>query len=248
MPRFRATLAYDGTAYQGFQRQRDGVPTVQNTVEQAIQRITSQAVSVIAAGRTDSGVHAVGQVIAFDADWTRPVADLLRGINAVLPSDVALQDLQEQAGFHPRYDALSRQYIYTIIQSPQRQPLWVRRAWIIREPLNMDVMNAAAALFVGRHDFAALGHPPQGENTVRDLFVSEWAYTPHSFGSEYVYTVRATAFLHHMVRRMVGLMADVGRGWMALEACARIFADADISQVKTIAPPQGLVLASVQYP
>jgi tRNA pseudouridine38-40 synthase len=247
MPRFRATLAYDGTAYQGFQRQLADVPTVQGTVEQAIQKITSQAVGVTAAGRTDSGVHASGQVIAFDVEWTRPINALLQGINAVLPPDIALQDLQQQAGFHPRYDALSRQYVYTIVQSPQRQPLWARWAWYIRQPLNVEVMNVVAASFIGQHDFAAFGHPPQGTNTVRNVFISEWKSVLHPFGVQYVYKVRATAFLHHMVRRMVGLMADVGRGWLTVDASATIVANRDIAQVKTIAPPQGLVLDSVQY-
>ena len=117
-------MAYDGSAYQGFQRQAGETPTIQGAVEAAIFKITQQPVDVIGAGRTDSGVHASGQVIAFDVEWTHDDAQLLNALNAVLPPDIALQSIARAPGFHPRFDAHSRVYVYTIIHAQQRQPFW----------------------------------------------------------------------------------------------------------------------------
>jgi len=245
--RYRARLAYDGTAYRGFQRQRAGVPTVQASVEAAITAITGQQVSIVAAGRTDTGVHATGQVIAFDVDWQHTDTDLLRAINVTLPDDIALQEIVQQAGFHPRFDARSRTYVYSVYHCERRQPLLATRTWQIHRTLDLAAMQTAAHVLVGQHDFAAFGKPPQGENTVRDLFRSEWVQQPHMDGQLFTYTVEATAFLQHMVRRIVGTLVDVGRGWLKISEFERVFRDADLAQAKTLAPPQGLVFANVRY-
>ncbi|TVR21161.1 MAG: tRNA pseudouridine(38-40) synthase TruA [Anaerolineaceae bacterium] len=248
MPRWCAILAYDGTAYQGFQRQASGTPTVQAELEAAIRRITAQDVTVIAAGRTDTGVHATGQVIAFDVDWPHPPAALLRALNAALPPDVALQGIVRRDGFHPRYDAREREYVYTVIHAPQRQPLTRNQAWYVPQPLALDAMNRAAAVLVGRHDFATFGQSPHGDNTVREVFRSAWAQVAGESGvTTFRYTISATAFLHHMVRRIVGLLVNVGRGWLTVADFAAIFAGADRSRVGIIAPPCGLVLRYVGY-
>lgn len=246
MPRFKATLAYDGTAYLGFQRQND-VPTIQGALEQAIARITGQKVTVVAAGRTDTGVHAVGQVIAFDADWSHSEADLLRAINAVLPDDIALQDLSQQPGFHPRYNVISRRYEYTVLHAQQRQPLWRGRVWWIPRSLDLDAMQTAAALLIGEHDFATFGTPPKGTNTVRRLFVSEWTAQSAADGLFLTYAVEGTAFLHHMVRRIVGMLVEVGQHYTSIEDFEAAFRAADLTQAGTVAPPQGLVLQAVRY-
>src|ERR1043165_2626290 len=128
--RYRATLAYDGTAYQGFQRQSGDTPTVQGTVERAIaQARGGQQVNISGAGRTDTGVHAIGQVIAFDLDWSHDDQALLRAINFHLPEDIALQDIRQQPDFHPRHDAISRLYRYRILVAAHRQPLLRTRVW-----------------------------------------------------------------------------------------------------------------------
>src|SRR5262245_31730658 len=127
--RYRATVAYDGTAYLGFQRQAGDAPTIQGTLERAIQAVTQQTATVVGAGRTDTGVHALGQVIAFDVEWGHSDDDLLRAINANLPNDIAFQDIARQPDFHPRFDARSRVYVYQLIQSLHRQPLLRYRAW-----------------------------------------------------------------------------------------------------------------------
>jgi tRNA pseudouridine38-40 synthase len=248
--RYRVTLAYDGSAYQGFQRQREGVPTVQAAVEQAIRRVTRSDVTIIAAGRTDTGVHATGQVIAFDVEWRHPDSDLLRALNAVLPYDIALVDLvTSTAEFHPRFDAQARRYRYSVLQVTQRRPLSRLYTWQIAAKLDASAMQAVAELLVGRHDFATFGNPPhEGSSTVRDVFVSLWDSSRDGDDTRLTYTVEATAFLHHMVRRMVGMMVDVGRGHLTVDEFKRIFAAADLSQATTMAPPQGLCLEKVRYP
>lgn len=248
MTRYRATLAYDGTAYQGFQRQAQGIPTIQGAVEDAVFRVTQQTATVIGAGRTDTGVHATGQIIAFDVEWTHEDRDLLRALNALLPDDIALQDIRQQEGFHPRFDASSRLYRYMVVEANQRQPLLVRTSWQVRPVIHLEAMQTAAQMLIGKHDFAAFGTPPQGENTVRDVFRSAWDAQQHSFGRRLVYEIEATAFLQHMVRRIVGMLVEVGRGRLDVSEFEHIFHRADLSLTKAVAPPQGLFLERVFYP
>ncbi len=243
MPRFRAELAYDGTAYQGFQRQADGISTVQGVVEAAIQALSGEMITVIGAGRTDSGVHANGQVIAFDLAWNHADDALLRALNVHLPDDIAVQHIRQHPGFHPRFDAVARLYRYTVLRTPVRQPLWRDRSWQIHRDLDVGRIQTAAALLIGTHDFASFGNPPQGTNTVRTVTVSRW----DKQGNLLVYTVEANAFLHHMVRRMVGLQIDVGLNRITVEDFTACFRSADLSRVRTIAPPQGLILEKVRY-
>jgi tRNA pseudouridine38-40 synthase len=243
--RYRAILAYDGTAYQGFQRQAEGIPTIQAAVEHALERVTQQAVTIAGAGRTDTGVHAAGQVIAFTVAWSHQTETLLRALNAVLPDDIALQTLTEEPdeAFHPRFSATSRLYRYSVLQTAQRQPLMRHRAWYVRHKLDFDALQAAAALLVGEHDFATFGQPPYGENTVRRVFLSRWRQSPDIL----VYEIEATAFLQHMVRRIVAMLVEVGRGHLTLEQFEMNFRSATLSLARTMAPPQGLILEAVRY-
>lgn len=247
MPRYRATLAYDGANYQGFQRQASGIPTIQGAVEDALLRATGQRATVIGAGRTDTGVHARGQVIAFEVEWQHEDEVLLRALNALLPDDIALQNIAQHAGFHPRFDARSRLYSYTIIHARQRQPLWGQHSWHVWSAVDDAVLQWTASLLIGKHDFAAFGHAPTGENTVREILRSEWQIYPESFGRRLVYWVEGTAFLHHMVRRMVGFQIDAARGQTTRETFAARFRAAKLTKNGTIAPPQGLVLECVYY-
>ncbi len=246
--RYRATLAYDGTAYEGFQRQAEGRRTVQGTVESAISAVTGQAVTVLGAGRTDSGVHAAGQVIALEADWRHGAAALLNAINATLPDDAALQDLSPAPpGFHPRYSAQARLYRYEVIQASQRQPLLRQRAWQVRRELDGAAMQQAAERLLGEHDFGAFGQPPQGENTVRRVYRSEWTQQPAPFGTAWTYRIEANAFLQHMVRRITGTLVAVGQGRLTVSRFEQVFRGADLAAVKWVAPPQGLTLEAVKY-
>lgn len=248
--RYRAVVAYDGGAYQGFQRQADGIPTIQASIESALVRIAGHMIGIVGAGRTDTGVHATGQVIAFDLDWRHDTDALLRAFNANLPDDIALQSVDvAESGFHPRFDARSRRYAYTVIQAEQRQPLLRGYSWYVPEyhRLNVQVMNEVAVSLNGTHDCATFGNPPQGDNTVRTVLHSEWSTLDEGFGRRLVYHVEANAFLHHMVRRMVGMLVDVGRGAMTTTEFHERFEAADLSQAGTMAPPQGLTLVGVRY-
>ncbi|GAB4575877.1 MAG: tRNA pseudouridine(38-40) synthase TruA [Anaerolineae bacterium] len=249
MQRFRATLAYDGTVYAGFQRQAGGTPTIQGAVEQALKRVTGQPVTVLGAGRTDAGVHATGQVIAFDVAWRHEPEALLRALNANLPTDIALQTLAVAApGFHPRYSARSRTYEYHFYVGRVRQPLWDRYAWQIPYSLDRAAMACAAALLVGEHDFATFGQPPgqhRPASTVRTVLRSEFAWGQP--GERCRYTITANAFLQRMVRSIMGTLVEVGRGAMDCEMFAAVLAAADRSQAGPSAPPHGLTLVSVEY-
>ncbi len=249
--RFRALVAYEGTGFCGFQRQGGQTPTVQGALERALLAATGQAVSVLGAGRTDSGVHASGQVIAFDAAWRHSPEALLRAVNANLPPSVALLHLQPcPAAFHPRYDARSRTYVYTLYVCPVRQPLLERYAWGLRgEALDMAAMAQAAALLLGTHDFATFGRPPQGTNTVRTVFRSELqtVQTLKSQGVLARYTIEANAFLYRMVRRIVGALARVGRRQLSVADFAEGLAAADNRWPNQTAPARGLCLSEVRY-
>ncbi|GAB4411411.1 MAG: tRNA pseudouridine(38-40) synthase TruA [Anaerolineae bacterium] len=250
--RYRAVVAYDGTRFQGFQRQAGETPTVQAALEAAIERVTGQRVTLKAAGRTDTGVHATGQVIAFDVMWRHTPADLWRALNANLPPDVALSSLEEAPpGFHPRYDARSRVYEYTLYVAPARHPLLDRYAWHVpvSQALNNEIMQRAADLLVGTHDFAAFGQPPQGENTVRQVFCSQVQMLPPPPPVTQLlrYRIEANGFLYHMVRRIVGALVRVGSGALSLDEMARVLQSAPGNWPNQAAPARGLCLIAVTY-
>ena len=251
MRRYAAILAYDGTDYQGFQRQPEPTPTIQAAVEKAISRVTAQPTRIVAAGRTDTGVHASGQVIAFDVEWKHGNDELLRAINSQLPADIALRELWRQERFHPRFDALWRQYAYRIATPATRHPLLTRHVWqLIGESLDLERMNAAAAICLGEHDFAAFGRSPQegSANTMRQIYLSRWETESGEFGKTLRYRIRGTAFLYHMVRRLVGVMAQVGQGLISPGEFEAILRSRDIARAKLLAPAKGLILEAVGYP
>ncbi len=170
--RVRAIIAYDGTDYSGFQRQANA-PSVQAALEAALAQVAQERIPILAAGRTDAGVHAAGQVIAFDTAWRHGLGDLHRALNAVLPVDIAVQEIEEAApDFHPRYDARSRCYRYTLYNAPARWPLARRYSLYVAAPLDVVAMEETAKLLVGEHDFATFGQPPQGEITVRRVLAA----------------------------------------------------------------------------
>jgi tRNA pseudouridine38-40 synthase len=246
--RYRATLAYDGSIYVGFQRQAGGLRTIQGEVESAIAQVTGQQVTVVGAGRTDTGVHAEGQVIAFDVEWRRDDKTLMRALNATLPEDIALQDIRQHEGFHPRFDAVARIYRYTLVSAAQRQPLLRKGAWRLTGALDDRAIRDACECLLGRHDFGAFGHAPQGDNTVREVYRSEWVTQAMPHGKHHVYHIEANAFLQHMVRRIVGMLVEVGRGRMSVAIFQDALANGVMVNGVTLAPPQGLVLESVRYP
>ncbi len=241
--RVRATVAYDGTEYRGFQRQLSE-PTVQEALETALERITQTPIRVLAAGRTDAGVHAKGQVIAFDTSWQRGLSVLQRAMNAVLPPDVAVRGLQQVASdFHPRFDAQSRRYRYTVYNAPVRSPLARRSSLHVRRRLDVAAMEQAASALVGTHDFATFGRPPQGDNTVRCVLEVAWRHDPPWLFFE----IEANAFLFRMVRSIVGTLLAVGRGKLSPDEFDQVLASQDRSLAGKTAPARGLCLIQVAY-
>ncbi len=246
--RYGALLAYDGTAYQGFQRQPAPRPTIQAAVEAALKKLSGRDVTIVAAGRTDAGVHAAGQVIAFDVAWRHSEPELLRAVNSQLPADIALQSCWPAPGFHPRYAALWRQYAYRVTTPRARNPLSARYEWqLLGVQLDKVAMQAAAEHCLGEQDFAAFGTPPQAgsSNTIRQVFESRWWGAE---GETCTYRIRGTAFLYHMVRRLVGMMVLVGKGRLSVDEFVEILHSRDLQRAKQLAPPQGLILEAVAYP
>jgi tRNA pseudouridine38-40 synthase len=239
----RAMVAYDGTDFHGFQVQV-GVRTVQGTLEHALTAITQGFARVIGAGRTDSGVHALGQVVAFGTRWSRPVSDLHRAWNAVLPDDVAVLSLTEAAeGFHPRFDAKSRTYRYTIWNHPIRNPLLRRTTLWVPQPLDLESMIDASSQLLGEHDFATFGSAPQGNNTVRQVIRATWTRE----GDRLCLAIEANAFLYRMVRSIVGTLLQVGMGRLSESRFVALLAAPDRSQAGPTVPANGLCLMAVHY-
>ena len=243
--RIRATVAYDGTAYHGFQRQSaEREPTIQGELERALSRITARSTTVLGAGRTDAGVHASGQVIAFDAEWRHPLPDLQRALNAVLPGDVVLLDIAQAAGgFHPRYEARSREYRYTIYNAAWRDPLRRLVALHVADPLDVPAMREAARHLIGERDFAAFGQATAGESTVRIVHRAEIG------GERPCITVEleANGFLYRMVRSIAGTLIEVGRAKISVGRFVEILNSRERGQAETTAPPNGLCLTRVNY-
>lgn len=247
--RYRAILAYDGTAYQGFQR-LSHEPTIQAEVERALAQVTGQQVRIIGAARTDTGVHAAGNVIAFDVNWRHEDWKLIKALNATLPTDIAVQGIERaEPGFHPRFDAKSREYEYTVYEAEHRHPLYAHSAWQVRGSLNVPHMNEAAAALIGEHDFATFGAPTQGNVTIRTVYHSAWQAERLNPTARWLhYQVEANGFLHHMVRVVVGAMIDVGLGrWSVVEFTDALRA-AERSRARQMAPANGLTLTRVNYP
>ena len=244
MARYQITLAYDGTHFLGFQRSPKA-RTVQGEVEAALRKLGWQERAILFAGRTDTGVHASGQVIAFDLDWSHSVDELGRALNANLPGDVAALAAQEAApDFHPRYQALSRCYQYHIYCQPDRHPLLDRFAWRVWPAVDEQRLSEAARLLPGTHDFAAFGTPPRtGGSTVRTVYQAVWQ--PQAQGL--LFEISANAFLYHMVRRLVFWQVLVGQNRLDLEQLALAVETAQ-SLAPGLAPAHGLVLAEVRYP
>ena len=243
---YQAILAYDGTDFLGFQRQRQG-RTVQGVLESALRRLRWKEDAIRYAGRTDSGVHATGQVIAFALDWRHGVQRLQRALNALLPDDVAVRALRPApADFHPRYAAVGRRYVYYLYQAEAPVPHWRRYAWqVIGAPVDGDRLHQAAALLPGRKDFAALGTPPlRHGTTVRTVYAARW----YALGEGlWAFTVVADAFLYRMVRRMVALQVAVAQGQMPFAAWQQALEQPPNVPLQRLAPPQGLFLAEVCY-
>lgn len=242
MKAYRVVLGYDGTDFRGWQRQ-PGDRTVQGVLEEALFRVTRKKVAVHGAGRTDAGVHALGQVAGFRGAISLSDAVLLRALNAVLPEDVRVFRLEEAPpGFHARRSARSKLYRYRIAVTPQPDPLERRFVLHWPYPLNVAAMRRAAKLFVRTADFTAFSSN-RDRSPVRTVTRSDLRRS----GGELVYTVESRGFLRYMVRTMVGTLLEVGRGRLRPEDVEDLFRTKDRSRAGATAAAKGLTLVRVDY-
>ncbi len=249
MERYQIILAYDGTGFRGSQRQTASghgrainFRTVQGELEKALRELGWQGKSILLAGRTDTGVHASGQVAAFDLEWSHGLDALRNALNDHLPADMAVSAAKPTpAGFHPRFDAVSRHYRYRLFCQGVRDPLRERYAWRVWPPV--ADLTPLARIWPGMHDFAAFGSPPwRGGSTLRTVMAAEWKEQD----GEWIFEIQADAFLYRLVRRLVYVQVAAGQGRLSVDALAEALANG--TQVLAgLAPAAGLTLVEVRY-
>jgi tRNA pseudouridine38-40 synthase len=244
MRTLKITLAYDGTRFVGWQRQSDG-ESIQGLLEDALARFEGAPVTAHGAGRTDAGVHALGQVASVRVSFTHDPSTLTRALNAHLPVDVRIVAVEDVADtFHARFSATGKTYRYQIRNTPIANPFDRAYVWHLPEPLSFDAMARAAALLAGTHDFGAFRSVgSDNSSAVRTLARSEWLREDGLL----TYEVAGDGFLRHMVRAIVGTLVETGRGWRDPDDIASLLAGGERSQAGATAPPHGLFLVSVDY-
>lgn len=245
MPVHRLDLAYDGTGFKGYAR-NEGVRTVQGEIESALRLLLGSDVETAVAGRTDAGVHARRQVVSFETPEPIDVDEVERSLRSMLAPEIALNRLAEvDDGFHARFSAGERRYRYFVDESPVSDPLRRHVVWHVGTELDVEAMNRAAAAFVGEHDFASLCRARRdgSGSTLRTVTSAHWEREDGLL----VYDVRGVAFCHQMVRSMVALCVEVGRGRVDPEAVPGILEAKDRNAARGAAPAHGLVLWEVSY-
>lgn len=245
MRNIKLIVEYDGTAYCGWQRQKNGI-SIQQLLEESIGRVTGEESRVIGSGRTDAGVHALGQVAHFHTASRLGERNLLMGINSLLPADITVREAREvDPSFHARFDVISKVYVYRICNRPVRPALERHRAWFIWFPLDLESIAGALDLFRGSHDFSSFcsthTDSPDHVRTILDI-----GLTKESDGMIQI-SLEADGFLRYMVRSIVGTLVDVGRGRCRREDLDGILAAKDRRRAGLTAPPQGLFLKEVRY-
>ncbi|WP_248360782.1 tRNA pseudouridine(38-40) synthase TruA [Anaeromyxobacter oryzae] len=245
MPVVKLIVEYDGTRYVGWQVQPNG-PSVQAEIERALGTLHKVARRVTAAGRTDAGVHARGQVVSFREEHPLPVKAYVMGMNALLPPDVAVRAASvEPDGFDARRSARGKRYRYVIENGPTRAPLTRLAAWQLFHRLDVQAMQEGARHLVGRHDFAAFQASDCAcDHAVREVRRLDVLGEP---GARIEVVIEATAFVKHMVRNIVGTLVEVGLAKRAASALPALVASGDRTRAGPTAPPQGLCLEEVFY-
>lgn len=246
LQRWALTVSYDGSRFYGWQKQADGVPTVQTALETALAHIAGEPVAVTVAGRTDTGVHATAQVVHFDTGVMRPQQAWVRGVNAHLPQGVAVLAAQPVAAhFHARFDAFGRRYRYILESSPVRSPLLLGRVGWTHLPLDLSAMQAAAALLVGEHDFSSFRAAEcQAKSPIKTIYSAQISGSPQLIKLD----LHGNAFLHHMVRNIMGALVYVGAGRLSVADFQALMHEKSRLKAPPTFMPDGLYLTGVDYP
>lgn len=245
MTRYRLTVEYDGSGYNGFQAQA-GQPTVQGAIETALTAFCGETIRIAAAGRTDTGVHATGQVVSFDLDKAWPERTVMNALNAHLVGEAVsvLDCVAVDDQWHARFSATGRAYLYRILNRPGRPALDMGRVWHMKKPLDADAMHAAAQSLVGLHDFTTFRDVNcQSKSPEKTLDVARVV----RLGEEVHLIFEARSFLHRQVRSMTGTLVEVGLGRWKVEDVAAALAARDRSACGPVAPSDGLYLTGVRY-
>lgn len=243
MPVFRIDLGYDGSGFHGYARNH-GVRTIQGELESALERILGAPIESAVAGRTDAGVHARHQVASFETEQAADPERLEKSLRSLLAPEIAVQSVAvADAGFHARFSARARRYCYFVDTGVPPDPLQRHRRWSMPGPIDVSAMQQAAAAFVGTHDFASFCRAQEGRSTERTVLAAGWK------GEDTLarFDVAATAFCHQMVRSMVALCVEVGRGRVASDDVPAILEARDRNAARGAAPPHGLTLWEVEY-
>jgi tRNA pseudouridine38-40 synthase len=242
----RLLIAYDGTRYQGWQRQKES-PTVQGTIEDILFKITQQPISLHGAGRTDSGVHAWGQVASFKTASHLPTTTLKRALSALLPKDIYIRELREvEPTFHARFSNRAKIYDYLFCNQPRNNPFFPQYIWFLPEPVDLDLIKDGLCLLTGEHDFSSFqSQGGEVSHAVRTL--STAVLLPGLWGCLKL-RFMANGFLRHMVRNMVGTLIRVGLKRISIKELEEIMNSKDRSRAGEMAPARGLFLRKVLYP
>ena len=245
MPKIKLTLEYDGTAYVGWQYQPNGI-SVQQVLEQAIERLTGLVHTVHSSGRTDAGVHAAGMVCHLVTERQLPLSAWREGLNRFLPEDICVRRAEvADENFHARFSAVGKHYRYTLLCDPLRSPLQRRTSWQVKQPLDVAAMRRAGQSFVGTHDFSSFRTSGcAAETTTREIFSLDLSQRD----SLLLIDIHGSGFLKNMVRMMVGTLVDIGRGKRPEEAIRKLLSGNGSIPPAVTAPPQGLCLVEVYYP
>ena len=245
MENFRIIVEYDGTAYHGWQRQKAD-RTIQGEIEKALTTMTGKPVSLAGSGRTDAGVHAIGQTASFSSDAGLSPDIYLKGLNSLLPDDILIRVCESMdPAFHARYDARSKLYQYRILNRDMPSILERHYVWHIRQRLSLKAMQKATTYFVGEHDFKAFeGTGSPRTSTVRHVIRAGMRQTRDN---QILFDIEADGFLRYMVRNIVGTLVDVGKGRILGEDVKEILLSGDRSLAGATAPAKGLFIMQVNY-
>jgi tRNA pseudouridine38-40 synthase len=246
----KLTLSYDGTDYAGWQIQRRGQRTLQQTLEEAVEKITGERTSIMASGRTDAGVHALGQVASFDTECRLSNDVLIRAINAALPYDVAVHSIEDVPdGFHATRHAVRKRYRYAVFDGQIRDVFQLRYCWnMVYGRLDAEAMQRAAAPLIGRHDFTSYETGGARRKTsVRNVYDIRVERGRGDHTDVVTIEIEANGFLYNMVRNIVGTLVEVGRGVQAEQWPLEVLEACDRNRAGRTAPPQGLFLMWVKY-